>query len=100
MPWIKFLEEPTHMPEWAVDAYHNGDSLDLRVLENLENPLTKSMCNPPLVKPADKKTDDWKPDEIGEILCYTGNSGGVTYYKFIIIEPPINMSREEIMNTH
>jgi hypothetical protein len=87
MPWILLLEEPVGGGELFVDAYNHQTPLEIKKLENFIDPNTGKMYDPPAILPADKKTEDWKPDEIGKMLFMLPD--GLRYYKFIILESPI-----------
>ena len=92
MPWIKFLEEPTYCGSHMVTAFKNGDPIEIPILENINNPATNELFDPPAVKPH-KLTHEWKPGDNGWLLAIYNMEH--IYYKFEIIESPFPDSLNE-----
>ena len=86
MPWIKFLEEPYILGERIVRSYYDGNPMEVTKLENVRKE-DGSEWDPPLVKPADKKTEDWNIGDHGELLAYR-QDGSHLYYKFEVVDSP------------
>jgi hypothetical protein len=81
MPWIKWVDDPIFLGNFAREVYESKDAMEIPVLEDNGNII-------PFVKPVGKKTNDWNIGDIGELLCYSQDGTQYVYYKFEIVDSP------------